>query len=227
MIKVAVAGSNGRMGKRIINIAEKDADIEVVSKFDIGVDPEPEITKCDALIEFTTPQATVEHLLIAERLKKGVVIGTTGLSSEENAVIEKASGNIPIVISPNMSVGVNLLFQLCRDAARILSRDYKVNMTEIHHVHKKDAPSGTAKRLAELISKERKEEPSSIPIKSERTGEVIGDHRVAFDSATESIELSHSAKTRDAFAAGAVAAAKFLKGKKSGLYSMRDVLRIK
>lgn len=224
MIKVAVAGSNGRMGKRIINLTEKDKEIEVVSKFDIGVDPEPQIAKCDVLIEFTTPRATVEHTIIAEKLKKGAVIGTTALSQDDNNIIKKASANIPIVISPNMSVGVNLLFKLCQDAARILPIDYKVEVAEAHHVHKKDAPSGTAKRLAELISKERKEETSNIPIESIREGEIIGDHKVIFDSETEKIELLHSAKTRDTFAAGALAAVKFLKDKKNGLYTMCDVL---
>ena len=226
MIKVAIAGSEGRMGRRIINLAEKDKEIEIVSKFDLGVNPEPEIAKCDVLIEFTTPQATVEHAIIAEKLKKSLIIGTTALSGEDNKIIKKASRNIPIVISPNMSVGVNLLFKLCQDTARTLPADYKVDMTEIHHVHKKDAPSGTAKRLAELISKERKDAPSNIPIRSERIGEVVGDHKVMFDSETEKIELLHSAKTRDTFAAGAIRAVKFLKGKKRGLYTMRDVLGI-
>ena len=226
MIKVAVAGSNGRMGKRIINLTEKDKEIEVVSKFDIGVNPEPQIAKCDVLIEFTTPQATVEHTIISEKLKKGVVIGTTALSQDDNNVIKKASANIPIVISPNMSVGVNLLFKLCQDVARILPIDYKVAMTEAHHVHKKDAPSGTAKRLAELISKERKEETSNIPIESIREGEIVGDHKVIFDSETEKIELLHSAKSRDTFAAGALAAVKFSVGKGNGLYTMHDVLAI-
>jgi 4-hydroxy-tetrahydrodipicolinate reductase len=227
MIKVAIAGSNGRMGKRIISLTEKDKDIEIAAKFDIGTKPEPEIAKCDVLIEFTTPQATVKHTIIAEKLKKGMVIGTTGLSDEDNKAIKNASANIPIVMAPNMSVGVNVLFKICQDAARILPKDYKVKMTETHHVHKKDAPSGTAKRLAELVSKERKVNASDIHIESKRIGEVIGDHKVVFGSDTDRIELTHSAKTRDTFAAGAIAAIKFLKGKKNGLFTMRDVLGIK
>lgn len=224
MIKVAVAGSNGRMGKRIINLAEKEEGVDVVAKFDIGANPESEIAKCDVLIEFTTPQATVEHTVIAEKLEKGVVIGTTALTEEDNKVIKKASKNIPIVLSPNMSVGVNLLFKLCRDAASILPKSYKIEMTEAHHVHKKDAPSGTAKKLAELISSERKGKVSDIPIESIREGDIVGDHKVIFDSQTEKIELVHGAKTRDTFAAGALAAVKFLQGKKPGLYTMHDVL---
>lgn len=226
MIKIVIAGSNGRMGKRIIALAENDKELDVVSKFDIGTDAESQIKKGDVIIEFTTPQATVEHTKIAKRLMKGMVIGTTGLSKEEVDTITEASENIPIVMAPNMSIGVNLLLKLCQDSARILPDDYKVTMTEAHHVHKKDAPSGTAKKLAELVSAERKKTTSKIPIKSIREGEIVGDHKVVFDSQTERIELFHSAKTRDTFAAGALKAAKFLSGKKKGLYTMRSVLGI-
>ena len=226
MIKAAVAGSEGRMGKRIIALAEKDSEIKVVSSFDIGADPEPHISKCDILIEFTSPKATVDHASTAGRLGKGVVIGTTALTEGEADAIRELSRLIPIVMSPNMSVGVNLLFKLCAEAAKVLPPSYKIEMAEAHHAHKKDAPSGTAKRLAELIAKERDGKTAEIPIDSVRQGEIVGDHKVIFDSETERIELLHSAKTRDAFAAGAIAAAKFLKGKKNGLYTMRDVLGI-
>jgi len=226
MIKIAIAGSHGKMGKRIVALAEKDKDIKIVSKFDVGTDAEPEIKKCDVLIEFTAPQATAEHVSIARKLKKGVVIGTTGLPREDNDIIKKASKEIPIVISPNMSVGVNLLFKLCQDAARALPKEYKVSIREVHHIHKKDSPSGTAKRLADVITSERKILAGEIPIEAIREGEVVGDHKVVFDSETETIELFHSAKSRDTFAEGAVKAAKFLAGKSSGLYSMRDVLGI-
>lgn len=226
MLKIAVAGSHGRMGSRIIALAEKEKEIDVVSKFDIGCQAEPEITKCDILIEFTTPQATVRHVRIAEKLKKGVVIGTTGLSKEENESIRKASVNIPILMSSNMSVGVNLIFKLCRDAAGALSKDYKIFIREVHHTHKKDSPSGTAKTLAEIVAKSRGVDAAEIQIEAIREGEVVGDHKVVFDSGDETIEISHSAMTRDTFAAGAVKAAKFLAEKKSGLYNMQDVLGI-
>lgn len=226
MLKIAISGSHGKMGKSIIALAEKDKGVKVVSKFDIGAEAEPEIGKCDVLIEFTAPQATVEHIAAAKKLKKAVVVGTTGLSPEQSAAVKKASKDIPIVISPNMSVGVNLLFKLCQDAARILPDEYKISVREVHHVHKKDSPSGTAKRLADLIAAERKISAGEIPIEAVREGEVVGDHRVAFDSETETIELFHSAKARDTFAAGALKAAKFLAGKKNGLYTMRDVLGI-
>jgi len=226
MIKITIAGSHGKMGKSIIALAEKDKDIKIVSKFDVGTDALAEIKKCDILIEFTAPEATMEHVAIAQRLKKGVVIGTTGLSQEDNDLIKKASKEIPIVISPNMSVGVNLLFKMCQDAARTLPKEYKVSIYEVHHIHKKDSPSGTAKRLRDVIGSERKMFAGEIPIEAIREGEVVGDHKVVFDSETETIELFHSAKSRDTFAAGAIKAAKFLDGKKSGLYSMRDVLGI-
>lgn len=226
MVKICVSGSHGKMGKRIIALAEKDKDIKIVSEFDVGTDAGPEIKKCDVLIEFTAPQATTEHLETARKLKKGVVIGTTGLSQEENDAIRRAAKEIPIVISPNMSVGVNLLFKLCQDAARTLPKDYKVSIREVHHVHKKDSPSGTAKRLADVVASERKMLAGGIPIEAVRIGEVVGDHKVVFDSEVETVELFHRAKTRDAFAEGAIKAAKFLAGKSSGLYSMRDVLGI-
>ena len=226
MIKICVSGSHGKMGKRIIALAEKDKELKLVSKFDVGVDAEPEIAKCDVLVEFTAPQATAEHVRMARKLKKGIVIGTTGLSEEDNDLIKEAAKDIPIVISPNMSVGVNLLFKLCQDAARTLPKDYKVSIREAHHAHKKDSPSGTAKRLADVIASERKMLAGEIPIEAVRIGEVVGDHRVMFDSEVETVELFHSAKSRDTFAEGAVKAAKFLAGKKSGLYSMRDVLGI-
>ena len=227
MIKIAVSGSEGRMGKRIIDLAGRDGELEVVSRFDVGTDPEPAIKRCDVLIEFTTPKATIEHVGMAEKAKKAVVIGTTALSDGDVKTIETCSKNIPIVFSPNMSVGVNMLFKLCEDAARILPGGYDVEMSETHHVHKKDAPSGTAKKLAQIVARKRGIEASGIPIESKREGEIVGDHSVTFDSPTETIELRHSAKTRDTFVMGAIAAAKFLKGKKNGLYTMRDVLGIK
>ncbi len=224
MLKIAIAGSHGKMGKRIIDLAEKEKDIEVVSKFDVGVEIEPEIGKCDVLIEFTAPQATMEHVDVARKLKKGVVIGTTGLSLGDSNTIKQASIDIPIVISPNMSVGVNLLFKLCRDAARVLPEDYKISIREVHHIHKKDSPSGTAKGLADAAASGRGMLAGEIPIEAIREGEVVGEHRVMFDSKIETIELFHSAKNRDAFAEGAIKAAKFLADKKAGLYSMCDVL---
>jgi len=173
------------------------------------------------LIEFTTPEATLEHLAIALKHKKAMVIGTTAIDSAGVKEITEASKKIPIVYSPNMSVGVNLLFRLTRESAGVL-KDCSVSMTEAHHKHKKDAPSGTSKRLAQIIREAAKKE--DIPIESIREGEIIGDHTVFFDGEFERLELTHRAKSRDVFASGALLAAKFASRKKKGLFNMQDVL---
>jgi len=226
MIKLAVSGSKGRMGSRIIALAEKDPSFQVATAFDIGEDAAAAISACDVLIEFTTPDATVEHVSIASRMRKGVVIGTTALAGESLKSLEEAAEKIPIVFSPNMSVGVNLMFRISSEAARVLPANYIPRITEAHHAHKKDAPSGTAKRLAEIVAAERNVAPDSIPIESIRNGEIAGDHKLVFEADTETLELTHSARTRDTFAAGALSAAKFLRNKTNGLYTMGDVLGI-
>jgi len=222
MIRICVSGSRGKMGSRIIALAREDRDIEVAGAFDIDGDPEQSIGKCDCLIDFTAPKATVEHCAICERHKKAMVIGTTGLSEADTARIRQASRVIPLVLSPNMSIGVNLLFKLVRDAARTLGAPYRVSIREAHHVHKKDAPSGTAKELARVIRETR--DDRDIPIQSIREDEIVGDHTVFFESPYDTLQLVHSAKTRDIFALGALTAAKYISRKKAGLYSMKDVL---
>jgi len=224
------------MGARILNIAQSDKEVKVVMGLEaaghpsvgsrIGdgevTDNRDDISHADVVIDFTVPEATMEHLKAAVRHGKAVVIGTTGLSEEQAAIVREASAKIPIVFSPNMSIGVNLLFRLVREAAQKLSKDYAVRMVEAHHIHKKDSPSGTAKRLAQIIKEASMREVDDI--RSIREGEIVGDHKVTFESPYDVIELSHSAKTRDIFAKGAVAAAKFVFGKKPGLYDMQDVL---
>jgi len=224
MIKLCISGSKGKMGGRIIALAKKDANVVVSGLFDIGDDPDACIKESDCLIEFTTPEATMEHLAMCEKHKKAIVIGTTGLSDSDKARITAASKKIAIVFSPNMSVGVNLLFKLLEDAARTLDFNYKIHIKEAHHIHKKDAPSGTAKELAKII----KETKGSIdiPIESIREGEIIGDHTVTFEGPLDTIVLKHSAKTRDIFAKGAIEAAKFAAKKSKGLYTMKDVLAL-
>lgn len=234
MIKLAISGACGKMGSRIISLASEDRKIKVILGLekkdhpmigkivgDVKIsDSSEEIKDTDVLVEFTNPQATLEHLNFALKYKKPIVIGTTGLSEEQKEMIKKASEEIPIVFSPNMSVAVNLLFRLTKEATEILS-DYSVNITEAHHIHKKDAPSGTAKRLAEII---REKGLEIKDVKSIREDEIVGDHEVIFDSAFDTIKLSHSAKTRDIFAKGALEAAKWIVNKRNGLYSMDDVL---
>ena len=225
MIKICISGSSGKMGSRIIELAKEDTDLHVCGSFDV-VDENPEqfVENTDCLIEFTTPQATMEHLELCEKHKKAMVIGTTGLSDAERAKIEAVSSKIPIVFSPNMSIGVNLLFKMVSDAAKVLGPEYSVEIVEAHHVQKKDAPSGTAKEMARIIKDIKGER--EIPIESVREGETVGEHTVTFESNVDLIEITHSAKTRDIFVKGALQAAKFIAGKKPGLYTMKDVLAL-
>ena len=236
MVKVAVCGYAGKMGARIAGLASKESGIRVIlgleakghpsvgSKFAYGEvsDRLDGIKAADVVIDFTVPEATMEHLASAIKFKKAMVVGTTGFTEEQIKKIREASKKIPIVLSPNMSIGVNLLFRLVKEAAGKLSKDYGVTMIEAHHIHKKDAPSGTAKKLAQIVKDASNRKVSDI--KSIREGEIVGDHKVTFESPYDIIELSHSAKTRDIFAKGALAAAKFISGKKPGLYDMQDVL---
>ena len=236
MIKIGICGCSGKMGTRVLNIAAADKGISVVLGLEAKGHPSigskiaqgevsddcDDIKAADVLIDFTAPEATMEHLTAAVRHNKAMVIGTTGLSEEQVSRIREAAKKIPVVFSPNMSIGVNLLFRLVKEAAGKLSKEYRVNMVEAHHIHKKDAPSGTAKKLAQIIKEASMRDVEDI--KSIREGEIVGDHKVIFDSSYDTIELSHSAKTRDIFAKGAVAAAKFVYKKKPGLYDMQDVI---
>ena len=236
MINLGISGVCGRMGSRILNLAKADKEFNVVLGLEKDNHPRmgevvdgievtnytEKISSCDCLIEFSSPQATLAHINTALKYKKCVVIGTTGFNEEDISVIRESSSKIPILISPNMSVGVNVLFKLVKEAGKIL-KNYKIYMEEAHHIHKKDAPSGTAKKLADILNKE------GFGIKYEnivsiREDEIVGDHSVVFKSDVDQIELSHSAKTRDIFAQGALTAAKWIINKSKGLYSMDDVL---
>ena len=237
MVKIAVSGALGKIGERIINLIGQDADLRLVVALErnghsnIGTsaggvkvsDNPADIKEADCLIEFSAPQATLEHLDFALRYKKPMIIGTTGLNDQQKNKIRNSSGRISIVFSPNMSIGVNLLFSLVKEAAEKLGGDYTVDIVEAHHVHKKDAPSGTAKRLAEIIKSGSGTEVRDI--KSIREDEIVGDHRVILESEFDRIELLHSAKTRDIFARGALEAAKWIIDKPAGLYTMQDVLK--
>ncbi|MBN2097497.1 MAG: 4-hydroxy-tetrahydrodipicolinate reductase [Candidatus Omnitrophica bacterium] len=246
MIKLAVSGCCGKMGRRIVALAGADkavqlvgaleqpghpaigkklSDVLVIPGFDFNVVSNPEILKdADVLIEFTNPATTVEHLISAVKYKKTMVIGTTGLELPQLEKIKQASTKIPILFSPNMSLGVNLVFRLVKELAEKLTREYQVDITEVHHVHKLDAPSGTAKRLMEIIKEMPEWENEHIKIDSIREGEIVGDHQVHFSSPGDSIIIKHSAKTRNIFAQGALIAAKFIIQQKPGLYDMQDVI---
>ncbi|MFH1753166.1 MAG: 4-hydroxy-tetrahydrodipicolinate reductase [Candidatus Omnitrophota bacterium] len=226
MIKIAVSGSKGRMGSSLIRLIEDDSKLELSGAFDQGDDARAAIKDCDVLIEFTMPESTVKNLSIACELGKALVIGTTGLDEKMLALIKKASSKVPIVFSPNMAVGVNLLFKLVEEAARALDDTFTFSVSETHHIHKKDSPSGTAKRLQGIIAGSRGVEPGQVRVEAQRKGEVVGDHIVVLDGKEERLELVHHAKSRDVFARGALVAAKFVAGKKKGLYGMDEVLNM-
>lgn len=198
------------------------------------------IKKSNVVIEFTTPAATLAHLAICEEKSVPMVIGTTGFSQEEIGKIEDISKKIPILLSPNMSLGVNLLFKLIKEAAVIL-KDYEVEIIETHHNQKKDAPSGTAKKIGQIIAKSRnidleevvtygreglvgERDHQEIGIHSLRLGNVIGEHRVIFGGGAERLELFHKAESRETFARGALKAAAFIVKQHPGLYSMENLL---
>lgn len=220
-IKLAISGYKGRMGSRLLELASKDKDFEVAVKLEQKDDPE-QIKNADILIEFTTPDATLEHILTASKYKKAVVIGTTGLSTAQIESIKNAAKQIPILFSPNMSIGVNLLFKLIGDVSKNLGKDYDAEIIETHHKTKMDAPSGTAKRFLKELSAGR---DKPIPVHSLRIADVIGEHTIVFAGNSERIELTHRAHSRDVFASGALKGAKWLIGKPAGLYDMQDVLK--
>ncbi len=226
MIKIAVSGCRGRMGKRIEKLIQDEPGVKLAGSFDIDDDANRAIGSCDVLIEFTTPDATIKNLKIAKDLGKAVIIGTTGLDKERLSFINEAAKKIPIVFSPNMAVGVNILFELAKEAASVLGKAFSISISETHHIHKKDAPSGTAKRLQAIVSEEAGKDPGSVKVESQRIGEVVGDHKIVFDGKEERLEIIHHAKSRDVFARGAVIAAKFIAKKGPGLYSMNEVLGI-
>ena len=222
MVKIAVSGVKGKMGSRILDLAKKDPELNIAGEFDIDGDAEKAIGSCDCLVEFTSPKATIEHLAICEKHIKAIVIGTTGLSDEEKAKIKEVSAKIPVVFSPNMSVGVNVLFRLVEESAKVLGSEYEISILEAHHAEKKDAPSGTAKEMERIVKSVKAD--ADVAISSVREGEIVGEHTITFESDVDLIEITHSAKTRDIFAQGALKAAKFVAGKKSGLFTMKDVL---
>ena len=237
MIKVAVVGCLGRMGKRITELAQQNKDIRLVALIERpdcpglpaeinGVKVSTDINAikgADVLIDFTVPQATMVNLQACLKFRVRMVIGTTGFSAGEDAAIIEASRKLGIVRSSNMSVGVNVLFGLLRKMAESL-KGYEVFITETHHIHKKDAPSGTAKTMGEIV--QNAGQMQNVPIESFREGEVIGFHKVTFKSAVDTIEISHNANTRDMFAEGALVAAKFVAYKDNGLYNMQEVMGV-
>jgi 4-hydroxy-tetrahydrodipicolinate reductase len=267
MVKAIVTGAGGRMGGRVISMIQVTEGIELTGAVDqpghpslgkdagenlgiglIGVDVQADLRKSleqgDVVIDFTSPEASLRHLEMAAEVKKAIVIGSTGLTAQELKIVGELSRNTPCVLSPNMSVGVNVMFKVLSMTAGILGDDYDVEIMEAHHHLKKDAPSGTAMKMAEIIAEslgrnldkvgvfarkgligERTRD--EIGIQTLRAGDIVGDHMVMFCGIGERLEFTHRAHSRDNFAKGAVRAAKWLVGQKNGLYDMQDVLGLR
>ncbi len=245
MTKLLITGSSGRMGQALIQAGNENPNTEVTSTHDVGEDLASAFKNVDAAIDFTVHHFTSDVLDAAIATNTPLVIGTTGHSDEEKAQITEAAKILPIVFAPNFSVGVNTLFYLTRKAAQILGNDtFDIEVTEMHHRHKIDAPSGTARRLLEILNEAPHTSydndvthgrvgnigarpPQEIGMHSLRGGDVVGDHTVMFAADGERIELTHKASSRMTFASGAVRAALWLQTQPPGLYDMQDVLDLK
>ena len=252
MIKIAVSGALGRMGANIGRLVNEAPDLTLVGGIDVreGTLFETEVVPAakideflkekrpDVLVDFTVAAAAVENVRAAARNGVALVVGTTGFSPEQREVIRGAvEGNVPAVISSNFSVGVNIFWKLVREAARELG-DYDIEVTEAHHRHKKDAPSGTAKTILDILDEEignrekaygrvgMTERKNEIGVHVIRGGDIVGDHAVLFAGNFECIEISHRAYDRAVFAQGAVRAVRWVVGKEPRMYTMQDVLGI-
>jgi 4-hydroxy-tetrahydrodipicolinate reductase len=260
---IAIAGASGRMGRMLIEAVLAAKDCQLAGALDVAASPAtgsdasgflgqasgvaitPDVAtglaKAKFLIDFTRPEGTLAHLKVCEQLGVALVIGTTGFSAEQKAEIARAAQKIPIVMAPNMSVGVNVTLRLLHMAAQALNTGYDIEVVEAHHRHKVDAPSGTALQMGEVLAKglgrnlqdcavyERyghtgERDPSSIGFATVRGGDIVGDHTVLFAGTGERIEISHKASSRAGYAQGSLRAVRFLAGKTSGLYDMFDVL---
>jgi 4-hydroxy-tetrahydrodipicolinate reductase len=267
-VRAIVAGAGGRMGSTIIKLIFQNPEIDLVAAFEhpehpaVGKDVaeiipglpktgiiienslEKVIEKGDVIIDFTFHKASLEHAKINAKYKKAMVIGTTGFTKEELEEIHfLAKKNFPLVQAYNMSLGINLLYKLVEITAKVLGEGYDIEIIEAHHRMKKDAPSGTALKLADVIAKTlgRTEEdykfcrhgligersPREIGIQTIRAGDIVGEHTVLFGGIGERIELTHRASSRETFARGAVRAAIWVVGKEPGVYDMQDVLGLK
>jgi 4-hydroxy-tetrahydrodipicolinate reductase len=266
MIKIILSGASGRMsqmiagliaqqkGMKVVGAIEKKGHLKIGKKLSdiVGINSpslnckitdslKKVIEEADVIVEYTSPKSTLEHLQEALRYKKAMVIGTTGLSKIETDKIKKASNKIPIFFSPNSSISVNLIFDVLDKIAKVLGDEYNVEIVETHHVHKKDAPSGTAQKMAEIIASARKKQPSKvisygrkgrtqsrpaeqICIHALRAGNIKGRHEIKFISEEDEIVITHDAFSRSIFAKGAVKAIKFIAERKKGLFTTKDLI---
>lgn len=243
-LKILVTGCRGRMGEAVARCAAADAEVQVSGKIDAGDNLLTALTDCDAVVDFSHHSFTRELVSACRDEGKLLVIGTTGLSAETESFIRETSASLPIVFAPNYSVGVNTLFWLTRKATEILGADFDLEVVEMHHNKKLDAPSGTARRLAEILCDVEKlsyendvrhgrlgnvgaRTKREVGMHAVRGGDVVGDHTVIYAAQGERVELTHKASSRDTFANGAIRAAKWLRGQPRGLYDMQDVLGLR
>jgi 4-hydroxy-tetrahydrodipicolinate reductase len=243
MTKIAINGSNGRMGQALIEAVKLNPNVLQGSILNRGDDIERVLKDFDVLIDFTRPEATLDALSVCQSAGKAMVIGTTGFSDDALKVIDQASSDIPIVFAPNMSVGVNLTLKLLETTAKVIGTDSNIEIVEAHHRHKVDSPSGTALKMGEVIAnalgrdlsecavygREGTEEPrdrQTIGFSSIRGGDVVGEHTVTFFMEGERVEITHKASSRMTYANGAVKASQWLTNQANGLYSMQDVLNL-
>ena len=241
MTKIAITGSNGRMGRALIRAVKLNPNVSQGSILNRGDDIKQVLKDFDILVDFTRPEATLEALSICQSAGKAMVIGTTGFSDDALKAIDQASSDIPIVFAPNMSVGVNLTLKLLETTAKVIGADSNIEIVEAHHRHKVDAPSGTALKMGEVFAnalgrdlsecavygREGTEEPrdrQTIGFSTIRGGDVVGEHTVTFFMEGERVEITHKASSRMTYANGAVKACQWLTNQANGLYSMQDVL---
>jgi 4-hydroxy-tetrahydrodipicolinate reductase len=244
MTRIIIAGAKGRMGQVLLRAAEKFPAVTVAAQIDLGQDLAGVIEGADVVVDFTAHEATLPFARLCARHKKAMVIGTTGHTAAERTELLDVSRQVPMVWSANFSLGVNVLFWLTGKAAGILGPDYDLEIVEMHHRLKKDAPSGTAQTLAQILARARQQPldkvarhgregmvgertASEIGIHAVRGGDVVGDHTVIFATTGERLELAHKASSRECFAGGALRAAQWVAGRAPGLYDMQDVLGLK
>jgi len=241
MTRIIITGSKGRMGRMLVACAAHQPELQIVGQVDQGDELGSVIGQGDVVIDFSSHSATPAIAALCAAHKKAIVVGTTGHSDEGRAQIANCQSQIPIVLSSNFSTGVNTLFWLTRKAAEILGPGFDLEIVEMHHRLKRDAPSGTAKTLAEILASVRRQQfdkvarhgrvgivgertAEEIGVHSVRGGDVVGDHTVIFAGVGERVELTHKASTRETFANGALRAAQWVVRQKPGLYDMQDVL---
>jgi 4-hydroxy-tetrahydrodipicolinate reductase len=222
--RILLVGAGGRMGKAVAAAVAKNASLTIAAGLDRGDSITPAIESCEVVIDFSTADATEAVCRACVKHRKPLVLGTTGQTAAQKDYVVAAARLVPLVFAANFSVGVNVLFALTRRAAELLGNDFDLDIVEMHHRTKKDAPSGTAKRLLEILQEVRGGVDRAISAQSIRAGDIVGEHTVIFAGAGERLELTHRAASRETFAVGALRAARWVMVQPPGLYDMENVL---